>query len=354
MSSGAEQKGSPSTPSAPGVTTTAPPEVTEERLPDPEGWATRRELVWLEEYGHWAQPIRSTGEALLAFAGEADELGEEAAVDELERLMGPLASCLEDFRRLVPSAPTQRLLEAAELTEAACGHYARGSRALIQALREDEDVNDPAALQEFERARSTFALLNEKLPPGEAQRRPILDGKAARSHVNPRYGRAAAAQVEKLVEARCWAGRDWRRLLREATLAPGAPLRVGDTGGYTGIGSRRVNLAPQVCAALDRLTYDGARPLDWNGRLAMSFVVGVLAHEAHHRAGVFDEAVAECYGMQSLSETAQALGVSRPYAEMLAQLAWETYDQLEPGYRSPECRKGGALDLDRPGRGAWP
>jgi hypothetical protein len=156
------------------------------------------------------------------------------------------------------------------------------------------------------------------------------------------------------VEARCWAGRNWRRLLREPTLATGTRFRPGDTGGYTGLGSRRVNLAPWVCALLDRLSYDRARPSGREGRVAMSFVVGVLAHEAYHRVGVFDEAVAQCYGMQSLSETAQELGVSPAYAETLAGLAWESYDVLAPEYRSRECREGGELDLDRAGRGAWP
>jgi hypothetical protein len=122
MSSGAEREGSASTRSVPRVTTTAPPAVTEEALPDPEGWATRSELVWLEDYGRWARRVASSRDGLLAFAGEFRQLGKEAAIDELERLTRPLVSCLETFRGLVPPPPTERLGEAAALAEAACKH----------------------------------------------------------------------------------------------------------------------------------------------------------------------------------------------------------------------------------------
>jgi hypothetical protein len=53
----------------------------------------------------------------------------------------------------------------------------------------------------------------------------------------------------------------------------------------------------------------------------MSVSVGALAHEAQHRVGVVDEAVAECSGMQMLSEAARTLGATRAYAEGLAALA---------------------------------
>jgi hypothetical protein len=330
----------------------------EEELPQREGWASREELTWLEGFGRWTQSLsRSRDEALEqgAAIGAGAEAGDPEAVQALERLMAPLRSCFQDFVDLVGAPPTQRLADVAGLVEAACGHYARGVELLLEQLHEGEagSAIDPEAGRELERAVTAFGLVNDKVPPGGAQRLPILDGSAGRNRINPRYGRAAALLVEKRVEVRCWEKRAWRRLLREARLATGTSFRPRATAGYTGIASSRVQLSPLVCGALDRLTYDRARPRDPEGRLLMSVAVGSLAHEAFHGGGVINEAAAECYGMQRLSKTALELGVPAGYADELARFAWETYDLLPRAYRSPECRNGGQLDLD-PNSDIWP
>jgi hypothetical protein len=80
----------------------------------------------------------------------------------------------------------------------------------------------------------------------------------------------------------------------------------------------------------------------------------VLAHESSHLAGVRDEAAADCYGLQRTAVAAQDLGADRAEAERLARIALvERTLTAPPDYRSPECRDGGALDLD-PGSSVWP
>ena len=73
--------------------------------------------------------------------------------------------------------------------------------------------------------------------------------------------------------------------------------------------------------------------------------VHVLTHEAMHLAGRLDEAAAECAAVQRDAETARLLGSRPADAARLAATYWrDLYPLLPDGYRSPECRQGGALD----------
>jgi hypothetical protein len=332
---------------------TSQPTSTESALPDPGGWATAAELHWLEQYGHWASRINRAREDVVTAAADLLGGGGEEATRELERLLAPMRTCGDNFRELVPASPTARLHEIADLTEAACERYTRGVDQLVTAARARSEDAMREATAELRHAGSSFVLANGKLPPGGVQPLPVIDAPASRSHVNTRYGRAAGTVVGQRVEARCWSRDGWRRLLREASLVTGTRFPVGDTGGFTMIGSGRINLAPIVCDLLDDLTYGRLRPRGRTGQLSMSFALDILAHESYHRAGVIDEAVAECYGMQRIAVAAEALDVPSSYARRMARLAWETYGLLPAGYRSRECRDGGELDLDPAVRGPW-
>ena len=80
----------------------------------------------------------------------------------------------------------------------------------------------------------------------------------------------------------------------------------------------------------------------------------VLGHESIHLAGVVDEAAADCLAMQVDALVAMQLGATRAFARTLARDYWEQYyPAQEPGYRSPQCRDGGMLDLFRADSG-WP
>jgi hypothetical protein len=73
--------------------------------------------------------------------------------------------------------------------------------------------------------------------------------------------------------------------------------------------------------------------------------VHVLTHEAMHLSGRVDEAAAECAAVQRNAHTARLLGAGPTEAAALAATYWrEVYPLMPDGYRSPECRAGGALD----------
>ncbi|HEX2044555.1 MAG TPA: hypothetical protein VHF23_02875 [Gaiellaceae bacterium] len=329
-----------------------------EPLDEGEGWASPEELAWMREFAAWSSVINTALVGIRRFSADPSRRraladGDEDVVEEWKTALRPLTSCAETFRARVGDPPTERLLEAAGLMEAACEHYARAAEASVEVLEDGESADAREAEIEGEEALTAIVLVNETLPPGEAQSLPIVDEKSERSRINPRYGQAAGSLVDKAVEVRCWSERDWTRVLAEQRALTGRRFPA-TTYGVASPGGRRVNLAPLVCKHLDRLVYDGERPRDARGMSLMMLAVDTLAHETQHRAGIADEATAECYAIQLVSETARALGADRAYGDALGDLAWETYPELPAIYRSRECREGGELDLELAGRGAWP
>jgi hypothetical protein len=84
--------------------------------------------------------------------------------------------------------------------------------------------------------------------------------------------------------------------------------------------------------------------------------VWTLAHEATHLSGVADEAAADCRSMQHVEQVAVALGFDPQVARLMGSIAWslyQTWPTVKPGYWSPDCRDGGALDV-HPESGVWP
>jgi hypothetical protein len=121
-------------------------------------------------------------------------------------------------------------------------------------------------------------------------------------------------------------------------------------------------LKHELCETFDRLADDGFPDLGCLERdtcgedeLDVAEAVHVLAHESWHLAGSFDEAVTECYAIQSDAAVARRLGASPAAAVAIARYAWRMNPrQALPEYRvGGECRDGGRLDLDR-GSPAWP
>jgi hypothetical protein len=82
--------------------------------------------------------------------------------------------------------------------------------------------------------------------------------------------------------------------------------------------------------------------------------LNTLVHEAQHLAGNMNEAVTECYALQTIAFAAQELGASTEQGQALAahQLA-TTYPRLPDSYRTGDCEDGGKLDL-RPDTDVWP
>jgi hypothetical protein len=137
----------------------------------------------------------------------------------------------------------------------------------------------------------------------------------------------------------------------------------GDAGkvefGKDGKPSDHTSLSSDVCSSLA-----GFKKLVANGsfscitgntceRTVEKAIIAVhtLSHESFHLAGYSDEAVAECYGLQTDQWTAARLGAPPDVAQQIARYYVQNeYPQVPTEYHSNDCRPGGRLDL---GRG-WP
>lgn len=188
---------------------------------------------------------------------------------------------------------------------------------------------------------------------------PSIGGPSGDSRIEPKFTHVASVVAGVGTEVRCWSVEDWRK--REAEWGNWRGRGLGAWGAYTTPwrpplpNAYRVQLSPSICASLARLTYEDV-PVQkdpWPEALAWS--VAALAHESQHVRGIFDEAKAECYGVQSISATAQALGRSSAEGRYLASVYWRDgyLHQHDSAYRSDECRDGGGLDL-HPETSVWP
>lgn len=151
-----------------------------------------------------------------------------------------------------------------------------------------------------------------------------------------------------------------QRFSAEASAIAGKPVRVrcDESGEYVGavqhadgvaaVGGDLTYLTPDRCLDLYRLAFEGQVRGSQTGR-----ALAVLAHEAWHLQGVRDEGTAECYAFQSGVGLGERLGLSEGDArqlmrQQLAENAGRGVGTAE--YRvPPECRDGGALDLDPAG-----
>lgn len=81
-----------------------------------------------------------------------------------------------------------------------------------------------------------------------------------------------------------------------------------------------------------------------------------VAHESMHVLGIGDEAVAECFALQTLTPVAAHFGAKTSFAYEIGRDYLEIYagnEQHAPDYWSPDCRDGGALDVF-PRAAGWP
>jgi hypothetical protein len=147
------------------------------------------------------------------------------------------------------------------------------------------------------------------------------------------------------------------RFSREASLIAEKPARIrcDESGEYVGavqhadgiatVGGDLAYLTPQRCHDLYRLAFEGEVTASQTARALV-----VLAHEAWHLRGVRDEGATECYALQSAVALGQSLGLSEPTArQLMRQQLVENSGRSGAGSEyvvPPECRDGGALDLD--------
>jgi len=182
---------------------------------------------------------------------------------------------------------------------------------------------------------------------------------------------AALGAIVWFAGSRGWDGLDAEqrteattRLSTEASRIVGRPveIRCDEAGEFVGavqhadgvaaVGGRLAYLTPEICHDLYRLAFEDDVTFSQTAR-----AIAVLAHEAWHLRGERSEGVTECYALQSGVELGVRLGLS-------AQTAWQMMRQqlAENQLRGrgaveylvpPECRDGGALDLD-PGSSRFP
>ena len=191
-------------------------------------------------------------------------------------------------------------------------------------------------------------------PPqlNDSGRLPVISGPSGKSRIEPRYSHVVSSVAGAGAEVRCWSVTDWRK--RQVEWGNWRGQVLGPWGAYATTGRFQVHLSPAICATLARLAYEQvpAHEDPWPEQLAWS--VGALAHEAQHVRGILDEAKAECFGVQSITKTAEALGRSNEEGRYLARLYWiSTYLPRDSRYRPEQCRDGGRLDVHRDIR-AWP
>ena len=155
----------------------------------------------------------------------------------------------------------------------------------------------------------------------------------ARAHQERRLGRAVSVLAGARVAVRCQA-------------LGGAFVDGGPELGYV---RWRPDGSPEAWALIkhDQCRHLAAYLRSDRHRPSRDQVIAVhvLTHEAMHLSGRLGEAAAECAAVQRDAETARLLGSPAADATGLAVSYWrDLYPLMPDGYRSPECRAGGAMD----------
>lgn len=167
---------------------------------------------------------------------------------------------------------------------------------------------------------------------------------SAAGRLEPRLGAVASRLAGRRVPVYCWSDLGWRGLTRR--------LGADRATGITRSNPLRIDLSPVPCTALREIKAVASQRRYPSYDPAVGLLV--LAHESEHAAGIRNEAVAECYGMQRMAETAVLLGVSREFGQDYAIQYWSVaYQSHHDRYFTTRCRNGGPLDL-RPRSNVWP
>ena len=339
--------------------TVAPEQSIDEKKP------RKEEVAWVGRVTQWMYEM---GGAVEVSAGVAMQLVDGKKLGPAERAamrkaFGTLEGCTRAYERLVGKAPSVRLEDVDESLRDACDAYEEGIGFARTAVAKEDGV----AFDDWE-ASWTNALkivvtasdVFGDYQPANLRKLPVRKGAVSMSRIEPVFSNVSQRITPDggaffgSNEVRCWSGPDWNRLLRQMSVWSNERV-TKDTQGFVGYaGDHRINLSPSVCNALVALRYKGERPTGNLKQLLISFAVSALAHEGEHARGVANEAAAQCYGMQRISQGARMLGANAAYANTLAELFWEEiYPLSPPGYMSPQCRQGGGLDAYQK-RGTWP
>ena len=174
-------------------------------------------------------------------------------------------------------------------------------------------------------------------------------------HVERALEGAVLSVLGEAVAVRCWTGGEWDERAAPAAAANGLPGPADVLGIAEDGPARAIHLAPRVCEPLAAYLGTGELPPAGEPAFELAQALVTVGHEAGHLVSDLDtEATAECFGAQQVWLMAEALGATPTEGRLLADLYWAwVYPRSDPIYRSPECRDGGALDLN-PWSSTWP
>jgi hypothetical protein len=267
-----------------------------------------------------------------------------SARDEYEQTLRAYAACSRSLDEEVESAPSARLGPAREAAVRACERFEEAAEATLVALAGRNYPDLVRLEQEWGAAWASLYQVFMTIDKFARDARPLptVSGTAGRSHVDAELSQVVSSLAGFDAEVRCWAPREWKLIVAEGKAMSSAPI---DFAGFTSTNLKRVNVRVDVCTRLHGLeNSEGATQFLYT---EMAAALKLVAHEAMHVAGHWDEADAECYGLQHVATVATELGAREEVAADLAELAWRTYPGMPASYRSPDCRNGGLLDLDR-------
>lgn len=138
------------------------------------------------------------------------------------------------------------------------------------------------------------------------------------------------------VAVACWSDRDWPTVSESAT-------HHTLLGFWSPLQPRWLHLAPQTCRAMQTLLT--SRPQYPN--VITANALDTVAHEMLHAMGIHNEAMTECFSMQTADVLGWYLGIRGQYLKGLSRLFLAAYKHLLPKYRDPvRCREGGEWDND--------
>jgi hypothetical protein len=157
---------------------------------------------------------------------------------------------------------------------------------------------------------------------------PSVASETGISHIDPNLGAVVSSLTGQAVQVRCWSPRDWAQILRVSGRTDVA---------FANPRTRQIQLSPGICRPLMALRYRSVEPAE-SSALQLSFAVGVLGHEAGHLVHGSSESAAECFGMRSVSRTAELVGADPAYAAQLGSLyRYRIYPQRGAVYRAGGC-----------------
>ena len=185
-------------------------------------------------------------------------------------------------------------------------------------------------------------------------RLPDLSATRSPSRPDARFARVVSVIAGRGAAVLCWSHEDWRKQAAERARRFHTTT-LGPWAAFTSFSPYlAVELSPEICIELSRLVNLREPVWEDESRDALAWSVLTLAHESVHVTGNLSEALAECWGMQTIPTAAVELGRSREEGRYLAERYWHRWFRFRHRpYWSSECRNGGALDL-RPSTDIWP